>query len=419
MRRLIAVITLLLILGTALAGVVRLLWLNELDKDQEESAKQIASVVGPDLEAGRNIDSKLYQRFVNANPAIGYLVAVGYRSEYRSGSINASRLQAGSQNLVDFLRVRGDADTLSRLTQGDSGFPGPYLNVVSATLLPHESERDRTPVGMVKVGFVLPGYPFGRGFENLVWALGATAGVGILALLVFAYGHPQQPPEWHRTGGVQFRGMPITGLDSSDEELNALTEAMLDDDTTNVVDEYGRQWKILFDGKSLEGWKTQGDWYITEREIAGQPWGGSLINETVSSNGSYYFQFRAKKMAGPDGFIALFECDGKSLAWVIGGWRNTRSELAGYEKTRSELTIDRFRWYKVEVRVETDKIDALLDEQLVWSLPRSEIREPSPTKEFQRGVGFAIWSTLCKFKETRFVALSFLDGGVQQSGSFQ
>src|SRR5262249_12737294 len=103
-------------------------------------------------------------------------------------------------------------------------------------------------------------------------------------------------------------------------------------DKRNVieVDDKGQQWQVLFNGNDLEGWSGKGSWYVTSEEIAGQPWGSSLVSTRVPSNGNYCFQVSGRVITGKDGFIVLFSCYEKFLAWVLGGWGNRRSEVAGY-----------------------------------------------------------------------------------------
>jgi hypothetical protein len=113
-------------------------------------------------------------------------------------------------------------------------------------------------------------------------------------------------------------------------------------------------------------------------------------------------RFYARKIAGPDGFVILFPCDGLSLAWVVGGWGNRRSEVPGYPSTAKEGSLEKNRWYQLDVRIDTDTVEGWMDDALVWKLPRSEIRISSPDVGFPPGLGVAVWNTLARFRDIRY-----------------
>ncbi len=373
-------------------GAVRRAWLLRFESRSEIRAKEAALSIGRDMADGKPLMERAYRRLIDEEPRIGYVVVANFRTGYRSGAVNTKELEAGGQQVTAFLASRGDAETLSQLILKDGGFAGEYLDVYSVALLPPATQTDRTPFGALKIGYLLPGFPYGRVFFHL-WALGS--GIACLATVLLA-------GAWTAKRRKQVVETHIIRIPSEDlEDL----ESIEGDDTTSIIDEMGREWKPLFDGKSLEGWTAKGRWYITEREIAGEPWGGSLVYPDLTLGGSYAFQYRAKKVAGPDGFIVLFICDGKPLVWVAGGWNNSRSEIAGYPETRSDLCVERFLWYKLEVRVGTEWVEGMMEDKVLWKLSRTAVTHPSPELGFQKGLGIGVWSTLAKFKELRFLSM--------------
>jgi hypothetical protein len=164
----------------------------------------------------------------------------------------------------------------------------------------------------------------------------------------------------------------------------------------------GEEWRLLFTGESLEGWVSRGSCYLSEGALTLQPWGTSVVSTDVVPSGTFTFQLEARKIAGDDGFVVLFPCGDRALAWVIGGWNNRRSELAGYPATRLDHAIERNKWYQVEIRAKTDAIEGLLDGQKMWKIQRDEIRASSPDAGFQTGLGVAVWNTLAKVQNIRY-----------------
>jgi hypothetical protein len=387
---LILALVLLVVLGGI--GLLRGVWLEKIDARAAARAKEIALTVGKEMASGKPLTDRLYQRLIDEEPRIGYLVVANYRNGYRSGAVNAKELQAGGQEVAAFLAMRGDAETLARLIVKDGGFPGEYLDVYSVALLPPSKQSDRTPLGSLKIAYLIPGFPYGRGYYHL-WTLAGAIACLATAVLLGAWAVDRRKT----ASRMQVIRIPIGEL----EDL----ESAVDEDTTSIIDEWGREWKPLFDGRSLDGWVAKGEWYVTEREIAGQPWGGSLIYPDVTLGGAYALQIWAKKIAGPDGFVVLFVCDGKLLTWVLGGWDNSRSEVAGYPETGADLCVERFLWYKVEVRVGPEVLEGSVEDTVVWRLKRSDVTQSSPELGFQKGLGLGVWSTLAKFKELRFLSM--------------
>ncbi|MFH1017776.1 MAG: hypothetical protein V1798_06280 [Pseudomonadota bacterium] len=384
--------SLALLVILAALGVARRAWLSSYESRSEARAKQTALAVGTHMATGRPLTEDMYRRLIEEEPRIGYVAVANYRTGYRSGAVNSKGLETGGAKIAAFLAARGDSETLSHLIRKDGGFAGEYLDVYSVALLPPATQSERTPLGAFKIGYLLPGFPYGRGFLHL-WVL-ASAIVGLAAIVLAA--------AWTAGRRRQTAAMEIVRIPSTDLEDLEIASA---DDTTSIIDEMGREWRPLFDGNSLDGWVPQGEWYISEREIAGVPWGSSLIYPDLTLGGSYGFQLWAKKVAGPDGFVVLFVCDGKPLVWVLGGWENNRSELVGYEGTRSDLSLERFLWYKLEVRVGTEWVEGAVEDKVVFKLSRSAITHPSPELGFQKGLGIGVWSTLAKFKELRFLSM--------------
>ena len=397
----------LLLALLSLIGAGQYFWLHQYRQHIEDSTRELAQEIGPEIASGKPLREQAYRDFIARKPEVGYLVAAHFRSGYRSGVINTSSLHSGAHEVEDYLRTHGDPATLERLVQPGQGFSGEYLDVISVAFVPPEGFSDRTPVGMLKVAVVIPGYPLGRGYLKLWWAL---FGLSALFAIYRSTKAVTQAPRRHlRLVDRSTETLPIPTTSTPEvakkEDLAWLEEQEEESERTDrvEVDDHGKEWRVLFNGEDLEGWIGKGNCYLSEGEIVLQPWATSLVSAKISPADRYRFQVFAKKVAGEDGFVLLFRCNDRPLAWILGGWKNTRHEVAGYESTRIEGRLEKNRWYQVEVRINEVQAEGFLDGAKVWSLSRNDIQSSSPDVGFQDGIGVAVWNTLGKFREPKYL----------------
>src|SRR5690242_19974784 len=170
------------------------------------------------------------------------------------------------------------------------------------------------------------------------------------------------------------------------------------------------EWKPLFDGKSLGGWREtafsgRGPAKVENGALVigpGQPLAGvTFTREFPRSN--YAIRFAAEKLAGGDFFASLTFPFGDSFCtWVTGGWGGDivgLSSIDGWDasdnETRSYLNFENGRWYSFRLQVTDDRIQAWIDDQPIInveiagrsiSLRRGEIQLSAP-------LGFASYNT--------------------------
>jgi hypothetical protein len=170
------------------------------------------------------------------------------------------------------------------------------------------------------------------------------------------------------------------------------------------------QWKPMFNGKSLEGWKATpftgaGQVRIEDGAIvlsAGEPMTGVNFTNTFPKTG-YELKFTAMRRAGNDFFAGVTLPFGDSFfTWVLGGWGGDIvgiSSIDGWDasenETRSYFNFDNDKWYSMRIQVTGERIQAWIDDQRVVdvkiggraiSLRRGEIKLSAP-------VGFASYRT--------------------------
>ena len=143
------------------------------------------------------------------------------------------------------------------------------------------------------------------------------------------------------------------------------------------------EWKMLFDGKSLKGWKSinfggEGKIEVEKGELiinTGDPLTGIVIEKAERlPKDNYEITLEANKLEGDDFFCGLTFPVGDSHASLIcGGWGGGLvgiSSLDGMDASENETTaykkFDPKKWYTIRVRVGGDKLQAWVDkEQLV------------------------------------------------------
>jgi hypothetical protein len=172
----------------------------------------------------------------------------------------------------------------------------------------------------------------------------------------------------------------------------------------------GAQWRTLFDGKSMEGWKpapfsNAGEVRLENGSIVlapGKPMTGvNWTGKLPKSN--YEVRFEAMRMQGNDFFASLtFPVKDSFATWVTGGWGGDivgMSSIDGWDAsengTRSYFDFENGRWYAFRLQVTDGRIKAWIDEQPAFDvaiggrtigLRRGDIKLSAP-------FGFASYNT--------------------------
>jgi hypothetical protein len=171
-----------------------------------------------------------------------------------------------------------------------------------------------------------------------------------------------------------------------------------------------QQWRPLFDGKSLEGWREtpftgRGRVRVEKGTIvlgAGNPLTG-ITRTAAFPKSDYEIRLEAARLEGSDFFASLtFPVEDSFCTWVTGGWGGDIvgiSSLDGWDasdnETRSYFNFENGRWYALRLRVTAQRIQAWIDDQAIVnvaiegrsvSLRRGEIKLSAP-------LGFASYAT--------------------------
>ncbi|WP_254513252.1 3-keto-disaccharide hydrolase [Anatilimnocola floriformis] len=145
-----------------------------------------------------------------------------------------------------------------------------------------------------------------------------------------------------------------------------------------------KEWKPLYDGKTLKGWKSinfggEGEVKVDEKgQIildTGDPLTGIVIEKADGlPKDNYEITLEANKLAGDDFFCGLtFPVHDSHASFICGGWGGGLvgiSSLDGMDASENETTaykkFESNKWYTIRVRVMGDKLQAWIDkDQLV------------------------------------------------------
>jgi len=142
-----------------------------------------------------------------------------------------------------------------------------------------------------------------------------------------------------------------------------------------------KDWKPLFDGKTLKGWKSinfggEGEVAVEKGQIilnAGDPLTGIVAEKADGlPKDNYEIYLEANKLMGDDFFCGLTFPVGDSHASLIcGGWGGGLvgiSSLDGMDASENETTQYKTfkpnQWYAIRVRVAGGKLQAWIDKEL-------------------------------------------------------
>jgi len=150
-------------------------------------------------------------------------------------------------------------------------------------------------------------------------------------------------------------------------------------------------WQALFDGKTLEGWKStdfggEGEVFVQNGEIImkmGQPLTGITwkAGDKVPKD-NFEVTLQAMKRKGDDFFCALtFPVRNSHATFVVGGWAGSvvgLSNINGLDASENETTkyerLEHNKWYTVRVRVADDRIGCWLNDQQMVDVPLQDNR---------------------------------------------
>jgi len=159
-----------------------------------------------------------------------------------------------------------------------------------------------------------------------------------------------------------------------------------------------KEWKPLYDGKTLKGWKSINFGGEGEVKVDGK---GQIILETgdpltgiviEKADGlpkdNYELMLEANKLAGDDFFCGLtFPVHDSHASLICGGWGGGLvgiSSLDGMDASENETTaykkFDPNKWYTIRVRVTGNRLQAWIDKDQMVDV---DIKEKKVSTRFE------------------------------------
>jgi hypothetical protein len=178
------------------------------------------------------------------------------------------------------------------------------------------------------------------------------------------------------------------------------------------------EWKTLFDGKSLDGWKKSYDRGSGKIEVkdgaivmgVGEKMTGVTYSKNDFPKTDYEVTFEGKRVEGRDFFAtATFPVGDSFCSLVTGGWGGMVtgiSSINGSDASENETTgsteFKTGQWYKFRVRVTAKKIEAWIgDEKAVdVELKGRKVNTRIECEDCQP-FGFCTWDTTGAVREIK------------------
>ncbi len=177
----------------------------------------------------------------------------------------------------------------------------------------------------------------------------------------------------------------------------------------NVIKEMPQMEISLFDGKSLGQWAVtdfggQGDVYVKDgaiylemgNDMTGVNWTGPLVRM------NYEITLEAMRVSGSDFFCALtFPVADNPCSLILGGWGGGVCGLSNidyYDAANNETTkfisFEDNKWYRVRLRVTTDRIQAWLDDEELVNIETTGRKiDIRAEVDLSQPLGIATWQT--------------------------
>lgn len=168
-------------------------------------------------------------------------------------------------------------------------------------------------------------------------------------------------------------------------------------------------WISLFDGQSLQGWKSsnfggEGQVRAEDRRIV-LDFGDSLTGIVWTQDfprQDYELRLQAMRVDGIDFFCGLtFPVGASHCSLIVGGWAGALvglSSIDGRDASENETTqyetFERGKWYRIRVRVTAQRIRCWIDDrQIIDQDLRGRRIDTRPEMDLSKPLGIAAWQT--------------------------
>ena len=182
-------------------------------------------------------------------------------------------------------------------------------------------------------------------------------------------------------------------------------------------------WKTLFDGKTLDGWKSspfvgEGKVFVKGGVIVmekGEKLTGVTFTKGDFPKRDYEVEIVARKVEGNDFFATTtFPVGDQFVSMVVGGWGGTLvgiSSVNGADASENGFSknkeFEAKKWYTIKVRVGQKRVQTQIDQEQFNDIDTSDARltvrfEVQPSRPF----GISTYDTIGEIKSVRVRSLN-------------
>ena len=183
------------------------------------------------------------------------------------------------------------------------------------------------------------------------------------------------------------------------------------------------EWKSLFDGKSLDGWKSaafggEGEVAVKDKCIVMKT-GVSLTGITYTRDDlpkiNYELEYTAKRTDGIDFFATVtFPYKDSHCSFVAGGWgggvvgiSSINQADASENETTTYKNFEDDKWYKYRLRVSESRIQAWIDHKILIDVKTTGKKITTRNEvDLSKPFGFSAWQSTGHLKDIRVRSLS-------------
>ena len=172
----------------------------------------------------------------------------------------------------------------------------------------------------------------------------------------------------------------------------------------------GGLWGEMIGYRGFEGWTNRRQWSVADNLLSTLGEGGMPVFLGEPAWTDYEYSFEARKIKGPDGFMAIVRAGGDkpSACFFFGGAKNTRytadrwvddKYLGGFAPPVKGALTDG-QWYPVRIRCAGAHVQAWLGDQKVFDVPAAESVSATGC------VGVRAMGARCEFRNFKVATLT-------------
>jgi hypothetical protein len=390
-------VCILILVGLSFA--FHFLWVHSQQRQFQEVNGRMRQYIETTIGKDQRVSSEEIQNILRTNARVALFVWENQLEKRQLGFLNVKCFDLGAFQLAAFYNQHTTAEVLEHIIQNPQEFSNPYLQIREEPVF-RIMNNQKVKIGQYAIGYLLPGY------LPITPKSGSYYDIFYKGWMVFLLSNMMIYPILRRRRKNSFllddSKRAKDHLEWLEQDLNA---ADFEEDTTRDSEFQSKPgWTELFNQSDLKDWNVKGEWYARDQAAIGFPWGGSITTKYEIPFEKYEFEVEGQRMVGGEGFSVLFQSQGKQLVWIIGGWKNSRSEVMGYEHTKTPDTLEKFRWYYVKIESDAEKLVGFLDGRKIWEILKKDVIEPTVDLGFQKGFGVGVWSSMARFQRIRMIS---------------